>query len=533
MFDIILEQGLIHDGTGEEPFVADIGITGKKIVAVADLSEAAARDRVSAQGLCVAPGFVDLHTHSDFALLVDGSAQSQVHQGVTTEVIGQCGQSCAPVRCDHDIESTAIGFFKTDVELGWRSFGDYLERLSHIELGVNVAACIGHGTVHHSVLGDALRAPEDDEVAAMARVVDESFEQGAAGVTTGLEYWPGSLCSIEHIVPLCRIAAKHDRLYATHVRNRDIYYDHGFGEAIATARASGARLQISHIQPKFGAPEHAMAHTLEMIDLARRQGVDIGFDVVPHNWSTAQVSAILPKWAHKGGVNDQLDRLRDLDNREALKRNANPMWRLVTAGQWQRIRLLHANKNLHLVGATFDEIGRDRKQDPYDAALDLMLEEGEDLHQLTWTSENFSDDDIRLCMQQPECAVISDTIALSSEGVLEDQIGTISGYGWVARFLSKYVRDEGVLPMAEAIRRVTSLPAKQVGIGDRGMLRKGFFADICAFDLKHIASNCDIQNPRAYASGFAHVLVNGNFAVREGERKPVNAGKTIREFNRR
>lgn len=528
MFETIIEGGTIYDGSGADPVVADIGLRDGRVQTIGDLSEAAARCRLSAAGMAVAPGFIDLHTHSDFTLLVDGRAESQVHQGVTTEVIGQCGFSCAPVGCDADIEKVGIGYLKSGLELGWRSFGDYLDRLEATPLGVNVAACIGHGTIHRAVLGDALRTPDAGEVAEMTRLTEEAIEQGAVGVTTGLEYWPGSLCGIEHIVPICEAAARRGRLYATHVRNRDIYYDFGFCEAIATARAAGARLQISHIQPKFGAPRFAMEHTLELIETARRRGVDVAFDVIPHDWSHTRVSAILPRWSQEGGAAAVLERLTDSAQRASMKHNPNPMWRLVTAGRWDDIRLLRSDANPGLVGATFEEIGRDRGVDPYDAVLDLLYEEGEGLHHLLWTSRSFSEDDIRLCLQDAECAVISDTVALSADGPLEDQIGSLSGYGWAARFLSTYVRDESVLSVAEGVRRLTAVPAARLGLRDRGVLAPGKIADIVVFDVDRIASRCSIREPRRYAAGIAHVLVNGTPVLRDGRRLDVNPGRVLR-----
>ncbi len=527
-FDCLLEGGTIYDGTGADPVVADVGIAGGRITAIGDLGAAEAERRLDVAGLAVAPGFIDLHTHSDFTLLVNGHAESQVHQGVTTEVVGQCGISCAPVNCDADIEKNGVGYMAGHICLGWRSFGDYLKRLEATPLGVNVAAFVGQGTVQQAVMGDALRAPEPEELAQMERLVEEAFEQGAAGLSSGLEYWPGRLSKVEHLVPLVEVAARRDGLYATHVRNRDIYYDIGFGEAISTARAAGARLQISHIQPKFGAPDYAMEHTLEMIALAGRHGLDCAFDVIPHDWSHTRVSAILPPWALQGGPEALLDRLADPKQRARMKQNPDPMWRIVSAGHWHEIRLLRSDENPHLVGATFEEIGRDRGVDPYDAALDLLREEGEGLHQLLWTSRSFSEADIRLCLQQPDCAVISDTLALAPYGALEEQIGSLSGYGWAARFLGTYVRDEALLSLAEGIRKVTAVPAARLGLKDRGSLAVGMQADIVVFEAERIASRCTIEAPRRYATGIAHVLVNGRPVVQDGARLDANPGRVLR-----
>jgi N-acyl-D-aspartate/D-glutamate deacylase len=529
MLDLILEGGTIYDGEGSEPYIADLGLQNGKIHTIGNLSAASSVDRLKVSGLAVAPGFVDLHTHSDFTLLVDGRAQSQVNQGVTTEVIGQCGFSCAPVTCDEDIEHAGIGYVNCGINLGWRSFNDYLIRLEATQLGVNVVACVGHGAIHRAVLGDALRAPDPDENKLMVRMTEEALEQGAAGFTTGLEYWPGSLCGIEHISPLCEAAARSNRLYATHVRNRDVYYDFAFCEAIATARSSGARLQISHIQPKFGAPDYAMEHTLELINTARNFDLDVAFDIIPHDWAHTLVSSILPRWALEGGPKSLLKKLTDPDLRHAMKSNPLPHWRIVSAGHWDKIKLLYSEANSHLIGATFEEIGRDRGADPYDVVLDLLLEEGEGLNHLKWTSHTFSDKDIRLCLQQDECAVISDTSALAPDGPLKEQIGSPSGFGWAARFLSKYVRDQRIITLTEGIKKLTSIPAKRIGLKNRGTLKEGMMGDIVVFDSDQIASRFTVREPRNYPVGIAHVLVNGIAVIQNGLRLDNHPGQVLRQ----
>ena len=529
MIDLTLAGGEVFDGSGGGAFRADVGIRDGRIACIGDLSGQESAERIELNGLAVCPGFIDLHTHSDFTLLVNGRAESQVHQGVTTEAVGQCGHSCAPVARTGDARHGAIGYSDDcPVDMGWQSFGEYLERLDSSGLGVNVAAFVGHGAVHRAVMGDELRAPAVEETRRMADLLAEAFDQGAYGFSTGLEYWPGNICAPEHIIPLCAVAARHDRLYATHVRNRDAYYDLGFGEALCTARNASARLQISHIQPKYGAPPHAMEHSLEMIESARGQGVDIAFDVIPHDWSHTLIKAILPPWAQEGGTSGILERLKDPDTRERMKKNPKHMWLLVTDERWDAIALLNSEENPQLVGETFADIGRMRNTSPFDAALDLMEEEGERMGGLLWTSHSFSDDDIDLCLHQPECAVISDTLALAPYGALEKYVGSVSGYGWAARFLGLYVRDRHVLSLEEGIRRMTSLPAQRLGLRDRGRLQPGLAADVTVFDKTAIQSRCTIKEPRTYASGIVHVLVNGRFAMRDGARTEIDGGAILR-----
>jgi N-acyl-D-aspartate/D-glutamate deacylase len=527
MLDVIIRGGQVIDGTGSPACSADIAIENGTIAEIGRIDGDAATV-LDANGLTVAPGFVDLHTHSDFTLAANGRAESQVHQGVTTEVIGQCGFSCAPARNRADVALMAPGFTEGVIDIDWVSFGDYLDHLDKVDLGVNVAAFVGHGTIHRAVLGDALRAADEDEMDQMVQLLEDSIEGGAFGFSTGLEYWPSSLATPDQLADMATVAARRGVLYATHVRNRDLFYDLGFGEALATARAAGARLQISHIQPKFGAPDYAMEHAVQMCEQARGHGVDVAFDVIPHDWSHTRVLAILPQWAQESGVEKVSARLRDDNVRARIRRNPRPMWRLVSAGRWEKIVLMQSDANADLVGLTFEEIGRKRGVDPYDAVFDLLLEEGDNMSHLMWTSQSFSDDDIKLALLQPECAVISDTLALAPYGCLKHHIGSLSGYGWAARFLQYYVRDQNVLSLEEGVRRLTSLPADRVGLKRRGRLEAGAFADISVFDAEAIASHCDVAEPRRYASGIAHVLVNGGIAMRDGERTDVDTGQVLR-----
>lgn len=528
MLDVLIKNGDVYDGSGANPFKADIAVKNGVIVAIGAVDGEAAQI-LDASGLAVSPGFVDLHTHSDFTLAANGRAESQVHQGVTTEVVGQCGVSCAPARSNADIALMSPGFVEGAVDANWRTFGDYLDHLDKTPLGVNVAAFVGHGTIHRAVVGDALRSADEDEMDEMVALLEESLEGGAYGFSTGLEYWPGSLASPDQLADLAKVAAKHDVLYATHVRNRDLFYDLGFGEALATARAAGARLQISHIQPKFGAPDYAMQHAIDMCEQARGHGVDVAFDVIPHDWSHTRVMAILPQWAQEGGVQKVRERLKDNATREKIKRNPRPMWRLVNADGWDRIVLLHSDANQDLVGMSFDEIARRRNTHPYEAVFDLLLEEDNDgMSHLMWTSQSFDNGDIRLALEQPQCAVISDTLALAPYGCLKHHIGSLSGYGWAARFLAYYVRDQGVLTLQEGIRRLTALPAARLGISNRGVLREGTCADITVFDATDIESHASVATPRKYATGIAHVLVNGGISMRDGERTEVDSGRVLR-----
>ncbi len=525
-FDLIIRQGLVIDGTGQAGHIADVGITGDRVVAIGALQDAQAQRNIDAQGLVVAPGFIDIHTHSDFSLLVDARADSQLCQGVTTEIIGQCGFSCAPLGVS-GLPAHIGGSPEDNIPIDWHSFGSYLDRLSACKPGVNVGAFVGHGAIHTAI--KTTDSPSSaDELRAMQKLLETSLDEGAMGFSSGLEYWPGNTASFEELTCLIDTAAKRGVLYATHVRNRDVYYDMGFSEAIATARHAGARLQISHIQPKFGAPTHAMEHALGMVDQAKRQGLDIGFDLIPHDWNHTAVSAALPAWARAGGAQATLQRLRDPKQRVLMKDNPQPIWRLVSQRQWAKIRLLRCTSNPALVGKTFENIGEIRNQDPYDALLDLLLEEGEDFNGMLMTSQGFSDADVCMCLRHPDCIVMSDTLALSTQGPLGRMIGSLSGYGWTARLLGHYSRDRQILDLEKAIQCITQKPAQRLGLKDRGLLCVGAYADVVVFDAQQVAHLATIEEPRVHPKGFAHVFVNGHAAVADGKRTSACNGRVLR-----
>jgi N-acyl-D-aspartate/D-glutamate deacylase len=519
MLDILIRGGSVVDGSGRPGVAADVAICGDRVVAVEPLPQARAQTVIDATGLTVAPGFIDIHTHSDFTLLVDGRADSAVCQGVTTEVVGQCGFSAAPLGRTPD-PSQMLGHIEVGVALDWRSFGDYLDRLQAAGPAVNVAALVGHGAL--------VRAAGDGGPQAMQALAEDAFDAGAWGLSTGLEYWPGNVAATDQIDRLAAVAGRRGRLYASHVRNRDVDIERGLAEALRTARGAGARLQISHIQPKFGAPPGAMPAALVQLDAAEADGVDVAFDVIPHEWSHTVVVACLPAWAREGGVSATLARLRDPAQRARMAHNPNPIWRLVPEQRWDRIVLLQSRAHPELVGLGFVEIAARLRTRPFDAVLDLLIDEGEGLAQLLWTARNFEDADICLCLRDRRCSVMSDTLSVSTRGPLAGVIGSLSGYGWTARLLGGYARERGVLTLPEAVHRISGRPAARLGLVDRGMLRCGALADVVVFDAGAVDDRATAQRPQLHPGGFAQVIVNGVFVLRDGQRNHERPGRVLR-----
>lgn len=526
MLDIILEGGNIYDGSGEKPYVSDIGIKGSRITAVGDLSMHEAEEKIDVKGLVISPGFIDIHTHSDMILLADGKADSQVMQGVTTELVGQCGFSAAPVGDSRRMEQWMVGRLP-GINVTWRSFGGYLDALEKKALGLNIMAMVGHGAIRGAILADEVRQPTDDELEKMEELLVESLDEGAWGMSTGLEYWPGIGASINELTRLCRIVADRGAFHASHVRNRDVHYDIGFAEVISVGRVSGVRTQISHIQPKWGRPEHAMAHTFEMIDQAKSVGVDVAFDIIPHAWAHTSVAAILPAWVREGGVEKMIGRLKNPLLRDKIKSNQAPMWRLILDERWDLIYFL-SGRDQTIIGRNVADVAEERGTSPYDAVLDILIEAESDALGILWTSKSFFEEDLEACVKRRDCAVMSDTFAISRHGPTGKLIGSLAGYGWVARFLEHYVRDLKIITLEEGIRRMTSLPAERIGISDRGIIRPGASADIVAFDYDRVMYRCTIEEPREHPTGFVHVFVNGQKAVSSGVRTNEDAGRVLR-----
>lgn len=385
-----------------------------------------------------------------------------------------------------------------------------------------------HAAIHRAVKGEANAASSADDQAAMQRPAEEAFDDGAIGLSTGLAYWPGNTAPQSEIAALVVVAAQRGGLYATHVRNRDVYDDLGFSEAIATARHAGARLQISHIQPKYGAPTQAMQHTLEMIYRARREGVDLTFDIIPHDWNPTVMVSALPAWAREDSSAKTLERSRNPALRERMQHNPEPIWRLVDARRWQDIVLLHSLANADSVGLSLEEIGRRRGIDAHDAVLDLLLEEGPALEQVMWTSRGFSDADVCMSLREADYLVMSDTLALTGRGPLQGMIGSLSGYGWTSRLLGHCVRERSVLSQADAVSRITSQPAERLGLADRGRLRPGAWADIVVFDPATVQDRSSFLMPRQHPAGINYVLVNGVVAVENGQRNDAQPGQVLR-----
>lgn len=497
------------------------------IVAVAPKIESSNAQTIDLTGLVLCPGFIDMHTHSDVALMRDGRAESQLLQGVTTEVVGNCGHSPAPLLRAEDAQSLTFGP-RADADPCWRSFAQFLEALAKAQPAVNVAALVGHGALRLARMNDPLQAATAQEIESMASLLQDCLDEGAIGLSSGLEYVPGLCAETKELDALCKVVATKDRLYATHIRNRDTRYEAAMNEALDAARNSQSRIQISHMTPKYGAPEGAAHRMLEMIERARREGVDAAFDVIPSVWGPTAVSSILPSWVFEGGAALALQRLRDPAQREKIKANPNPIWRLVMEGRWQDIVLFGSQANAQWVGLPIAEIASIKLSNGFDAVLDLLCDEGEAFGSLAWVGRNFTEADTQNLLADSQAGVISDAITMNRDGALKNLRWSPSAFGWTARFLQHHVRERRHLNWQEGIYRLTQLPAKRLKLKDRSCVRPGYRADLVAFDHQTISDVSSLAQPNVPPQGIAYVWVNGQLAAQDGKLTGNRVGQIVK-----
>ena len=526
--DLLIYDGTVIDGTGAPPFRGDVAIREGRILGVGTIEEQEGVPCIDAQGLFVAPGFIDIHSHSDFTMILDPRAMSSVTQGVTLEVVGNCGHGCAPIS-DPELAKMNIYGHQEGHEIGWRTMAEYLDTLEAGEPAVNVAALVPNGNLRLAVAGLVDRPSTSDELRQMKKLLTQSLEEGAFGFSTGLEYGPERACTEAEIVELCRVASNAGGFYATHTRNRNGEARETIAEAIRTGATSNLPLQISHISVVSRLVEDgrwAIEDALRQVDEAQDGGLDVGFDMHTRLFGTTNLSAALPPWALEGDNASIAARLQSAAIRQELK--AHPS--IITAlarGDWNNIVLFDSKAHPEFSRRSIAEISELMGVDPFDAIYNLLLAEIDDLHSLMILAFTYREEDIRIAFEHPSCMVGSDATALATDGPLA---GTSfhGAYTWASWFYRHFVRDKKTLSPQEAIRRITSLPASRLGLTDRGILRKGAWADIAVFDSETFADQGTTFEPNQTAAGMHHVIVNGKIALKDGELTGERSGQVLR-----
>jgi N-acyl-D-aspartate/D-glutamate deacylase len=524
MLDLIVQGGTVVDGTGSARYRADVGVRDGRIEAVGDLAAAEAARRLDATGLLVTPGFIDIHSHSDFTLLVDPRAQSSIVQGVTTEVIGNCGHGCAPIT-DPELFKGNIYGYTPALEIDWSTTAEYLQRLDAGRPAVNVAALVPNGNLRLAAVSDLERPATPDEVREMLRLLEEGLEAGAFGYSTGLEYPAERACPEEETIELCRAVARAGGLYATHERNKEVYAVEAVEEGIRVAQAAGVRLQVSHIIPRRGGPDDARERAIAAVERAHDRGMDVGFDAHTRLHGITNVSAALPAWAFEGGADQLAVRLRDPATRAKMK-SYESLISSFGLGGWDRVFLFKSESSPDMVGKSFQELAPPGG-DAFDAIFDLLLEEIDDPQGPMCVCHSYEEDELRQTFEHPLCTLESDATALGVDGPLA---GTdfLGAYTWAAWFLRRFVRETPVFTWEQAVHKLTAMPAERIGLGDRGRIEAGARADVVALDPDGVREQGTLETPSRLAEGVAHVVVNGGVTMEGGTLTGDRSGQVLR-----
>ncbi len=528
-FDLVIRHGKIVDGTGNPWYHGDLAVRGSKIAALGKLPAGSGRREIEARGLVVAPGFIDIHSHSDFLLLEDGNAQSKIRQGVTTEVLGE-GSSSGPYQGKLQPRRLMVqGKLQS-----WTTLGGYFDLIERARVSPNVASFVGLGTVWECVMGKSHARPTPAQLDQMKALIEEAMKNGAAGLSSMLAMPPGSLATTDEIVELCKVVARYGGIYVTHIRNEGTGVFDAIREAIEIGRRAGVAVEILHIKIADRAFWGRMNEVVKLIDEARQKGVNVGANVYPYTRGNNNLASILPPWAHEGGTAKMLARLKDPRDRQRMKkdiRDGIPGWYnhyTAVGGDWGRM-LISANNRYQ--GLTVDRIlaartkGKKPAPDPLDEFFDLLLEEG---GSVSTVYDHHTEKDMNLAMMQPWCSIGSDGLAYAADGPLRRGHPHPRSFGTFPRVLGVYVRRLGLLRLEDAVRKMTSQNAIKLGLHDRGVLRPGHYADVTVFDPERVIDRATYTEPFQYSEGIEYVLVNGQLVLDRGKHTGARPGQALR-----
>jgi len=529
-YDVILRRGTVYDGSGAAPVVADVGIRADTIAAIGDLSAARATREIDARGLAVAPGFINMLSWATESLIHDGRGQSDIRQGVTLEVFGE-GTSMGPLN-DEMKRTTAEeqGDIKYPIE--WTTLGEYLTYLEKRGISPNVASFIGATTVRIHEIGYADRAPTPTELGRMQALVRTAMEEGALGVGSSLIYAPAFYAKTDELIALMKAAAPYGGMYISHMRSEGGRLLEAVDELLTIAREAGVPAEIYHLKAAGKANWGKLPAVIAKVDSARATGARITADMYNYTAGATGLDASMPPWVQEGGYKAWAQRLRDPAIRarvaQEMRTPTNAWENFFTAVESpeQIILVGFRNDSLKpLTGKTLGEVARLRGKSPEETAMDLVVEDGSRVGTVYFL---MSEENVRRQVAIPWMSFDSDAEALAPEGAFLKSNPHPRAYGTFARLLARYVRDERIIPLEEAVRRLTSLPATNLGIARRGALRPGYFADIAVFSPERIQDHATFDKPHQYATGMMHVFVNGVQVLRDGEHTGAKPGRVVR-----
>jgi N-acyl-D-amino-acid deacylase len=528
-YDVVIRGGQIVDGSGNPWFRGDVAIRGGKIVAVGRVPAGKATREIDAGGLVVAPGFIDMHSHSDTVLLEDGRAQSKIRQGVTTEVLGE-GSSAGPRVGKLSPQSMLVGGQPTT----WKTLGEYFQTVEKAGISVNVVSYVGLDNAWQSVMGQSYERPTKAQFAEMQKVVEQAMQDGAIGLSSMLAMPPGSLATTDDIVLLCEPVAKYGGLFSTHNRNEGTGVFDAIREAIAVGERAGIPVDIIHVKIADQQYWGRMKEIIELIEAARQRGVNVQTNIYPYTRGNNNLASIIPPWAHEGGRSQMLARLKDKAEREKMKRDIRGgiagWYNHFTAvgGDWSRMLISGRSQ---YEGQTMDRViairtrGQNPPPDDLDVLFDLLIdEEGS----VPTVYAHHTEEDMNLALAQPWCSIGSDGSALAIEGQLRQGNPHPRSFGTFPRVLGVYARERKQLTLEDAVRKMTGLNAAKIGLRDRGLVREGLAADLCLFDPAKISDHATYTDPFQYNVGIEYVLVNGQLVLDRGTHTGAKPGRALR-----
>jgi N-acyl-D-amino-acid deacylase len=536
-YETIIKGGRIVDGSGNPWYKGDIAVIEGKIACIARCLVPEADQVIDAMGLVVAPGFIDAHSHADSSTLFYREMESVVAQGITTVVAGQCGSSIAPVNPNlrEELERRWAGWLPPEIELGitWTTFEEYLREEEKEGLGANVAHLVGHGAVRIAIMGFEARAPTAGELESMRGHVAEAMEAGAYGLSTGLIYPPGIFAETPEIVELAKVAARYGGIYDSHIRGEGKTLMESLGEAITIGKEAGIPVQISHHKAATKSLWGKSVDTLALLEKTRSEGADITVDQYPYKAGSTSLVTCLPPWAHEGGMERLLERLKDPGLRRKMQDDIEdglPGWENF-AGElgWDNVYVtsVRTDENKYAEGKNLLEIQEHRGDaDPYTSLFNLILEEEGAAGMVIFAMD---EEDVLRIMRHPLQMVGTDSGASGTTGFMRRGKPHPRGYGTYPRVLGRYVRESGVLTLEEAIRKMTSFPAQRFGLQSRGLLKPGMVADIVVFNPDTVIDTATYEEPHQLPKGVEHVIVNGEITVQSSEPQGTLAGRTLRK----
>ena len=521
--DLVIRGGTIFDGAGGPPRSGDVAISEDRISAVGSVSAQGAAE-VDARGMAVAPGFIDIHSHADLSLLVNPLAESRIRQGVTLEVVGQDGGSVGPWG-DAAFESTRDRYRRSyGVEIDFRDLGSFLDRIDQERPAVSVATMVGHGTIRGRVVGAADRPASPAELERMRALVREALSQGAVGLSSGLEYVPGSFAGAEELASLAGELRGTPYPYASHMRNEDDRLLAALEEALHVGRTAGVPVQVSHLKAQGERNYWKADAALAAIEAARRDGVDVHFDRYPYVAYATGLSNLFPAWGRAGGSARFLERLADADDGPTLERACRD--KVALLGSWDAVQVARTGgADARAKGRRLGELAHELGEEPYALTVRLLREAGGSVGMVGF---GMSEENTERILSHPLGMLCSDGGAYAPYGPLSRSTPHPRGYGSFPRLLGHYVRERRAMPLETAVHKATGLPAAKLGLADRGVLAVGAVADLVVFDPDQVADQATFEAPHQYPAGIHHVIARGAHTIRDGEQTGERGGRAVR-----